>query len=717
MKERFMRSVLNKHIMSFVLLFATVVATAPLVQDTASSPRTAADSAAARALSAVRVSADRASRTQYRVTQSRSSTRTLTPLREVPQSITVLGPEVLRDLGMQTMARAMEYVPGVTMGQGEGHRDAPTIRGQSTTADFFVDGVRDDAQYFRDSYNVTQIEALKGANALAFGRGGGGGVINRVMKQAEWAPTRSGRLQSGSYDERRFTLDVGQGLTQQLAARVNALHEKSGSYRDFVSHEKSGFNPTVALLAGKTMLRAGVEHFVDARTVDRGIPSASGRPSALDWRTFVGDPEQSRSTMTVNGAHLLAEYDNSHGLTLRTHTRAVQYDKFYRNVFAASAVNTAGTAVTLGAYSTGTDRRSLFNQSDLVYTSRHGAIRHTLVTGTELSRQATDNERLTGYFDNMSTSRSVPLTSPAAATPVTYRASTTDADNAVVVNVAAVFAQEQLHVGEHVQFVLGARYDRFAVRVHDHRTDAVTQRVDYLLSPRGGVVFTPHHTLSMYGSVGISSLPSAGDQFSSLSASASTLKPEQFRNREVGVKWTPREALELTTALYRLDRTNSAAPDPTNAALLVQTGAQRTSGVELGVTGAVTSRWNVVGGLSVQQARILNRTTLARAGASIPLVPRATLSLWNKVRVTSRTGLGAGVVHQGQRYAAIDNSVRLPAFTRLDGGLFVTLPLALAVQVNVENVLGTRYAATSHGNNNIMPGAPRTVRLSVSVTP
>lgn len=703
--------------MPIALLLAAVVATAPAVQDTARPPRTAADSAAARSLTAVRISAERAARTQYRVSGTRSSTRTPTPLRDVPQAITVLGPQVMRDLGLQTMARAMEYVPGVTMGQGEGHRDAPTIRGQSTTADFFVDGVRDDAQYFRDSYNVSQIEALKGANALAFGRGGGGGVINRVMKQAEWTPTRSGRLESGSYDERRFTLDVGQGLTSQLAARVNALHEKSGSYRDFVSYERSGVNPTVALLAGKTMLRAGVEHFVDARTVDRGIPSANGRPSSLDWRTFVGDPEKNRSTMTVNGAHLLAEYDNGHGLTMRTHTRAMQYDKFYQNVFASSAVNTAGTQVNLGAYSTATDRRSLFNQSDLVYTSRHGAIRQTFVTGTEFSRQTTDNVRLTGYFDNLSTSRAVPLAATGGVTPVTFRASATDANNEAVANVAAVFAQEQLHVGEHVQFVLGARYDRFAVRVRDHRTDVVTQRVDYLVSPRGGVVFTPHRTLSMYGSVGISSLPSAGDQFSSLSASSSTLRPEQFRNREVGVKWTPSEALELNTAWYRLDRTNSAAPDPNNAALLVQTGAQRTNGVEFGVTGAVTSRWNVVGGLAVQQARILNRTSAARAGASVPLVPRTTLSLWNKVRVTSRASLGAGVVHQGDRYAAVDNSVRLPSFTRLDGGLFLSLPLSLTMQANLENVLGTRYAATSHGNNNIMPGAPRTVRLSLSVMP
>ncbi len=708
--------------MPFVFILAAVAATAPIVQDSSRAQRSAADSAlvgtaAPQALSAVRVSVERTARSRYRVSGTRSSTRTSTPLQEVPQSITVLGPHVLRDLGLHTMARALEYVPGVTMGLGEGHRDAPTIRGQSTTADFFVDGVRDDAQYFRDSYNVSQIEALKGANALAFGRGGGGGVINRVMKQAEWTPTHSGQMETGSWNERRVTLDVGQGITTKFAARVNALHEKSDSYRNFVSYEKSGFNPTVAVLAGNTMVRAGVEHFVDRRTVDRGIPSANGRPSALDWRTFVGDPEQSRATMTVDGAHLLAEYDNSRGLTLRTHTRAMQYDKFYQNVFASSAVNAAGTQVDLGAYNTTTGRRSVFNQSDLVYTSRRGALRQTLVTGTELSRQATDNVRLTGYFADARTARAVPLTSTDAVVPVSYRASATDADNEAVASVAAVFAQEQLHVGDHVQFVLGARYDRFAVRVRDHRTDAVTERVDHLLSPRGGVVFTPNRTVAMYGSVGISSLPSAGDQFSSLSASAATLTPEQFRNREVGVKYTPTEALELNTAWYRLDRTNSAAPDPANATLLVQTGAQRTTGVEVGVTGTVTPRWSVVGGVAVQQARILNRTLAARAGATVPLVPRTTLSLWNTVRVTSHASIAAGVVHQGQRYAAIDNSVILPSFTRLDGGLFVSLPLSLTMQANVENVLGARYAATSHGNNNIMPGAPRTVRLSLSVRP
>jgi catecholate siderophore receptor len=65
-------------------------------------------------------------------------------------------------------------------------------------------------------------------------------------------------------------------------------------------------------------------------------------------------------------------------------------------------------------------------------------------------------------------------------------------------------------------------------------------------------------------------------------------------------------------------------------------------------------------------------------------------------------------------FAAIDNSVTLPGFTRLDGALFVRLGSRLGAQVNVENLLDTEYYGTSHGNNNIMPGAPRTVRVSVT---
>lgn len=701
-----------------LLLPLAVSAAAP--QDTVR--RQAADSARAedrrsQALEAVKVRAEASRSKRYLTPATSSATRTLTPLREVPQSVTVLGAPILADLNIQSMAKAVEYLPGITMGQGEGHRDAPTIRGQSTTADFFVDGVRDDAQYLRDTYNVQQIDAVKGANATAFGRGGGGGVINRVMKRAEWRPLYQGRVETGSWNQRRSTLDLNQPFGHLAAGRLNLMYENSDSFRRGMGLEKWGVNPTASVMVGRVLLRAGAERYVDRRTVDRGLPSANGRPSALDTRVFVGNPDVSRSAITVDGAHVQAEFDNGHGFTLRSHSRAFRYDKYYQNVFASSAVNAAGTQFNLGAYNTTVDRRSLFTQNDAVWKAGQGAVRSTFLVGTELSRQRSDNVRNTGYFGNTATSTAVAVTAPTDFTSVTFRQSATDASNDATATVAAVFLHEQLHLGKYVQLVGGLRHDRFRIDVLNRRTDTRLARTDHMLSPRGGIVVTPSATVSLYASHSETFLPSTGDQFSALTVTTQSIRPERFRNQEVGVKWDARPDFAITAAYFGLDRTNTTAPDPVDPTLLVQSGHQRTTGAEFGVQGAPVDGWNVTGGVAVQQARIISRTAAARLGATAALVPHTTASLFNKVRVTRGTSVGLGVVHQARRYAAIDNSVVLPAFTRVDGALYLTLPRGLAAQLNVENLLDTRYFATSHGNNNIMPGAPRTLRLTFGLAP
>ena len=127
-------------------------------------------------------------RRSYSESDTATATRTDTPLRDVPQSVTIVTNDLMEDQAMRSMADVVRYVPGVSMGQGEGHRDAPTLRGNSSTADFFVDGVRDDVQYYRDLYNAERVEVLKGPNAMIFGRGGGGGVVNRVTKEAGFQP-------------------------------------------------------------------------------------------------------------------------------------------------------------------------------------------------------------------------------------------------------------------------------------------------------------------------------------------------------------------------------------------------------------------------------------------------------------------------------------------------------------------------------------------------
>ncbi len=262
--------------------------------------------------------------------------------------------------------------------------------------------------------------------------------------------------------------------------------------------------------------------------------------------------------------------------------------------------------------------------------------------------------------------------------------------------------------------MLGVRYDRFDVDFHNNRNDQELSREDDLLSPRAGLVFKPVEAASLYGSWSVSYLPSSGDQFSSLTATTSTLEPERFDNYELGAKWDVLPDLALTAAVYRLDRSNTSAPDPNDATRTVQTGSQRTTGLELGAMGNLTSAWQVMGGFAEQRAEITSTTAAAKEGARVPLVPERTVSLWNRWQLLPALGLGLGVVHQSDLYAAIDNTVTLPGFTRADAALFVRLHPLLGAQVNVENVLDERYYATSHGNNNIMPGASRTVRVTLT---
>ena len=654
-------------------------------------------------------------RSGYTTTRSSFATKTDTPVRDTPQSVSIVNRQLIADQSMQNMADVVRYIPSISMGQGEGHRDAPTIRGNSSTADFFVDGIRDDAQYYRDVYNLERVEALKGSNAMIFGRGGGGGVINRVTKEAGFARVRSLWLEGGSYDHRRGSLDVGQAVTSKIAARFNGMYENSGGFRDAASLERSGVNPTLGLALGaNTTARLGYEYFRDHRNVDRGIPSFQGAPSPAPLETFFGNPDISYADARVHSASATIDHGLASGLTIHNRTRFTHYDKFYQNVFPGSAVNAAGTQVNLSGYNNAQQRANLFNQTEATYALGTWGVRHTLLAGVEVGRQTTDNFRNTGYFGNQATSFTVPFASPMVGVPVTFQQSATDADNHVVANVSALYAQDQFTLSRQWQAIAGVRYERFDLSFHNNRDGANLGRDDHMVSPRFGLVFKPVESVSTYGSYSVSHLPSSGDQFSSLNATTQTLEPERFTNYEVGAKWDVSPDLGVTAAVYRLDRSNSSARDPNDASKTVQTGRQRTSGYELGVTGNVTSRWQVAGGWATQRATILSATTSARAGATVPLVPQTMLSLWNRYQFISRVGGGVGVIHQTRTYAAIDNAVTLPGFTRVDAAAYLGLTNNVHLQLNVENLFDEQYYPTSQGNNNIMPGAPRSVRLGIS---
>ncbi len=677
---------------------------------------TSAADSGAKHLKGLLVTGERTAKRSYAVSASRAATKTATKLRDTPQSVSVVTKALIADQAMQNMSDVVQYLPGITMAQGESHHDAPVIRGNSTTADFFVNGVRDDAQFVRDLYNVDRVEAIKGSNAMIFGRGGAGGVINRVLKDATWSPVRSVTLEGGSSDHKRSTLDLGGPLGQRAALRLNGMYEKSGGFRDNAMLHRFGVNPSATLVPdAKTVVRVDYEHFDDTRNVDRGIPSFQGAPAPGSPERFFGDPGVSHAFAHVDGARVVAERAPPLDMSLRNTSSWGSYNKFYQNVFAGTAVNAAGTSLDLSGYNNRIIRDNLINQTDLTGVVSTGSVAHTLLLGAELSRQRTSTYRATGYFNGgNATSLSVPFASPARATTVAFRQSATDADNASHADVGALYVQDEVKLTSMLRAVAGVRVERFAQYFHNNRTNVDLQRDDHLVSPRFGLIVKPVAPLSLYASSSVAFLPSSGDQFSSLTVTTQTLEPEEFRNNEIGAKWDPSENLSLTVAAYRLDRTNSQAPDPNAPGRIVQTGARRTRGYEFGTSGRVTDAWSVTAGYAVQQAVITGRTSAAPAGATVQLVPHHALSLWNRYDLSSSLGAGFGVVHQANMYAAIDNTVVLPSFTRLDGGLFFGLTRDVRAQVNVENISNRLYYPTSQGNNNIMPGAPRSVKVSIS---
>jgi catecholate siderophore receptor len=648
----------------------------------------------------------------YGVSSINSATKTLTPLRDIPQSISVVTKEQIRDQSMSSVSDVVAYVPGITSHQGENNRDQLVIRGNSTSADFFLNGVRDDVQYYRDFYNVERVEALKGPNSMLFGRGGGGGVINRVTKEAGFTSLREVTLQGGSFGNKRFMMDFDQPFGNKVAFRLNGLYENSGSFRNSVDLERYGVNPTATLIVGpKTAVKLSYEYFHDGRVADRGISSFHGRPVDVPIETFFGNADNAFADADVNLASAVIDHQAGR-FNIRNRTLFGDYDRFYQN-YVPGAVTANKQSVSITAYNNATKRRNLFNQTDVTFQASTGNVRHTVLAGAEVGRQLTDNFRRSGFFNNTATSVLVSLSDPTVTAPVTFRQNATDANNHIKTNLGATYVQDQIEINRYLQVVTGVRFDYFDLQFHNNRTNQDLRRVDRLVSPRAGVIVKPVDAMSVYVNYGVAYLPSSGDQFSQLTTITQQVKPEKFTNYELGAKWDIRRNLSFTTAVYRQDRTNTRATDPNDPTRILQTGSQRTNGYEVGLNGFVTSKWSVAGGYAYQDAFISSATVSAVKGAQVGLVPHHTFSLWNNYRVHPRLGLGLGLIHRSDMFAAIDNAVVLPGYTRADAAVFFSITEKWRVQANVQNLFDRTYYLNADGNNNISPGSPRGARIAL----
>ena len=707
-----------------VLLATTCLAASPAL---ASEAETAAAEAADSADPIVVIG----QRQEYGARSTSTATKTDTDIKDIPQAISVISEAQVEDQQLRSMADVMLFVPGASTGTGESNRDQITLRGNNTTADFFVDGVRDDVQYFRDFYNVERIEVLKGPNAMIFGRGGGGGIVNRITKRSGLGTHRELIAAGDSYGGVRLTGDIDQPLAGNVGVRVNGMYENGDSFRHHVDLERYGISPTVGILAGpETRIDFTYEYLHDRRTTDRGVPSdardgagtVANPVEPLDGfdNSFFGDPDDSFAKADVHVGTLAIEHRFSDELTLRNRTVYGDYDKFYQNIYPNSAALPATLLiperVRLAAYNNRNDRTNLINQTDLIWENRLGGMDQTILVGAEFGRQNSRNQRLSGTISgsDIIDGNAVPLTDPTVDVDVVFASLASDAYNRTKATFAAVYVQDQIRMSPMFEIVAGLRFDSFKLKVDDLRPTVNQEfdRKDELWSPRLGLIFKPIENLSIYASYSRSYLPQSGDQFSGLDLSTEALKPETFDNYEIGAKWEPIEGLLATAAIYRLDRTNTRFQ--VSPGVFELTGKQRSKGIELGLERSISDNWQISAGYAWQKAEVTEATTACPSGeCEVPLVPRHSFSLWSRYNVSKQFGFGVGAIARSKSFASIGNMVKLPGYARFDAALFYSLTDDIDLQLNVENLFGADYFVAAHSDNNIAPGAPTTAKAAV----
>lgn len=648
--------------------------------------------------------------------------RSPTPIIDVPQSLSIITADQIAQQGFDSIGDIIDYTPGVNTSQGEGHRDAVVFRGVRSTADFFIDGVRDDVWYYRPLYNIEQVEILRGPNALLFGRGGTGGLLNRVTKKAEPGETFTGYQASlDSFGGFSLQLDGNVSAGETSAFRLNAMYESLNNHRDFFDGERIGFNPTARFeLSPATTLDLSYEYVDHERFIDRGIPTGpDGEPVEALRDIVFGDPEVNQSLLEAHLLRAMVQHRFSEGLKGRFSAFYGDYDKLYQNFYAVSYDPLSGI-VGLDGYVDTTQRQNLILSADLIGEARLGGFGHVIVAGVEYIGSQNDNDRFLPFWSDsqrrielFNTQRPLNLRGGAGVSangnPTRFEFSGVNDDTQAEVGVFSAYIQDEIEIFSQLDLVLGARFDQFEIDVVDLTTGVARSRSDEKVSPRLGLVYKPRENVSLYASFSESFLPRSGEQFDSINDTSAQLDPDEFSNLEAGLKWDINNGPSVTAAAFRIEQSSPQVADADPSTLDVIDS--EITGFELQVQGQFSDRWFVSAGYSYLDGEIVERT--GPTGRRPQELPENMFSLWNTYQLTDAFGIGLGVTYQDESFINASNTAVLPSYTRVDAAAFYDISDDLRVQLNIENLTDELYFPNAHATHQASVGAPLNARISI----
>lgn len=642
--------------------------------------------------------------------------KTPTPIIDVPQSLSLYSSDTISERGFNSIGDIIDYTPGVNTSQGEGHRDAVVFRGVRSTADFFVDGVRDDVQYYRPLYNVEQVEILRGPNALLFGRGGAGGILNRVMKKAElneYFNTFSLSIDTfGAYEAQ---IDSNITLGDASAFRLNAYHESFDNHRDFFDGTSNGINPTFKFqLSDKTTLDVSYEYMDQKRFIDRGIPTGDNNEpvDALNDIVF-GDPDLNESTLEAHVIRAILQHQFSGTLKGNFSLSHGDYDKVYQNLY-ASDYDSSTNIVTLDGYLDTTERQNTILSGNLIGEFETGKIEHTLMFGAEFAVTASDQDRYNALWsDSGSDKETFFATEPlnlsggsginSNGNPTTVEFTTDLNDSTETdLDVYSFYLQDEIKFSEQFSLVLGARFDSFDISVKDNEIGGTDgSQKDEEFTPRAGIIYKPQQNVSIYASYSKTFLPQSGEQFADLGDEG--LDPDEFTNLEAGVKWDFAQGLSLTAAIFQIDQ-DLVQDDGSGGSESLKT---EISGFETQLQGFITDKWYVSAGYSYLEGELDSGNTPRE-------LPENMFSLWNNYQASEPLGLGLGLIYQDESFMTNDEDTTLPSYVRIDAAAYYAINESLSLQLKVENLFDEVYYPNAHSDHQASVGAPINARLTLT---
>lgn len=692
-------------------------------------------------------------------------------VQETPQAMTVIPRAVIDSQGSFTLRDALRNAAGLTIGAGEGGvtGDAFTLRGFNAAGDIYLDGMKDNGQYVRDTFNIEQVEVLKGPSSLLFGRGSVGGAINQVTRKPGDKVAANLAFTGGSNNLLRVSGGIGGPvIADHLGARVDGYILNSDSFRDNIHVDRKGIAPTVRILAGpQDEVTVQSFHQREKSDLDYGLARWKGRPADVDVSTFYGFKDDDFQQFDVDQYTLTYKHAFNEHVSFRNASRYSVNQRYYRvNIPSAASSPNNATAGTVYHTDPSLDTTSIsqalrlntqsgvFNQTDVTATGALGGHEVTFVGGAEFGHESYDfRGRPSVGLRRVSIFSPQQADSWGAGRAEDLSQFQTHTENGATT--VAWFGQGVVELVTGLKAVAGIRWDQFdsssqvgsGVTLGANGLPAVAPATtqfshrDRAFSPRAGLIYEPVKQATVYASYGTSFSPAVEAISSTVGATTVDTDPEKSRSFEVGSKLSLiDERLLVSLSVFRVEKYNArGAVDPVTGQVTLD-GNQRSDGIEGGVAGTITDKWRIFAGGSVMNARFIasDLTTTyidydapTVSGAGIITYPTRTVSqegnvltntpkfggtLWTTYELPAGFTIGGGFYGVGQRFVNAANTEVVPGYVRTDltaGWGTRAASVRWNAQINVSNLFNVVYYEASNGNFT-PPGTPRTGQLTLS---